>query len=167
MQQGSSTASVAFEHYEPYLVDTCRQLWQYFQRWTTSLDKRPLYDNTVAVYLQLLEVMALPVKSCRRSPSNSAKATRSLTAGITSLLDKCDLSPLNQLRLASLLVHLRSEVIDSSGTMVAARRRVGQPSSIVKELESNITQVCRKPEKFTAFQKDLQVCITNTYLPQS
>ncbi|KAH7078025.1 hypothetical protein BKA63DRAFT_277194 [Paraphoma chrysanthemicola] len=166
-QRESTAGSIAFEHHEPYFMDTQRQLWQYFQSWITSLDKRSLHDDIVSVYIQLLELIASPAGSSGRGLICSSKAARSLGDGFTRLMENGNLSDPDQLRLASLLIHLKSNLNQSLENVDRARRRLGQASSISEAIENRVPRFCRQVEKFSALRKDLQSALCLWTFPDS
>jgi serine/threonine-protein kinase ATR len=158
-QKGGCRGYAASEHYQPWILDTCLALWHHFKRWATGSDKPSFHDETVASYLEVLQMVAIPTKGSEDSLSGSAKSAQSLVRGLASVLEKPTLSVPNQSQLASVLVYLRSLVTEiSNSTSRSGRHRVNNSSSIiVGDLEASISQLCHDTEKFSNLQKDLQV----------
>jgi serine/threonine-protein kinase ATR len=155
--QGTETA--AFEHQQPWILDTCHALWKHFQRWTTGSGKRLFHDEAVGSYLQVLAAIAVSMKVSRNPPSGSAKAAQSLVRGVSSLLEKTNLSAVNQVQLAALLVHLRAALGEVAQTTPARiHQRANSSFTIVESLETNVARLCHDADKFSGLERDLKVC---------
>jgi serine/threonine-protein kinase ATR len=158
-RKGHYTGSAAFEHLQLWIVDTCLVLWQHFKRWTTGSDKRLFHDETLSVYLDVLQAVALPIGGSDYWLSVSAKSVQGLVRGLSSVLEKPNVSILNQLHLATLLVRLRSMFNDMPDTASTSGRRRSKPSSVIVDgLEASVALLCHDREGFCDLQKDLQVC---------
>jgi serine/threonine-protein kinase ATR len=155
--QGRCTDIAAFEHQQPWVLDTCLVLWQHFKRWTTASDKGSFHDEGVGSYLQVLEAVALPMTASEDHYLGSSKAAQSLVGGLSGLLEKSNLSVSNQTQFASLLIRLRTVLNDLSQTTQGIRRRVHPSSIIADDLEAVIAHFCHNGERFSGLQKDLQV----------
>jgi serine/threonine-protein kinase ATR len=155
------TSSATFEQLQPWILDTCLALWQHFKQWTTGSDKRPFHDETMSAYLDVLREVALPIRGSGYGVSGSIKCSQGLVRGLSSLLEKPNLSILNQLQLATMLVRLRAIVNNMSDTAsTAGRRRDTSTPVIVADLETSIAQLCHDRERFCDLVKDLQVDVT-------
>jgi serine/threonine-protein kinase ATR len=157
-QQGRSAGSATFDHHQPFILDTCTALWQHFRRWTTGSEKQSFYDETVNVFLEVLEAVAVPVVLSKGQPPGSSKAAHTLVQGVSSLLEKVNVSPVTQLQLASLLIRLRN-IVDGTNEPHSKSdcQRPTSPSIVLMDLESGVGKLCRDAEKFLDLQKDLQV----------
>lgn len=156
-KQSQISGLAAFEHQKPWIVDTGITLWQHFRRWTTGTDRRPFHDDIVALYLQLLDLTALPTTTLASRPSTFGQKTMTLTHGLQSLLDKLDMSAENQVRLAALLIRLRSaqaDMTNMSPTVTRQKRDSIAPFTI--NLGSTIALLCQDGEMFSTLHQDLQ-----------
>ncbi|KAH8732219.1 hypothetical protein GQ44DRAFT_602205 [Phaeosphaeriaceae sp. PMI808] len=152
-----STGSMTLEHYQPWILDTCLILWQHFRWWTVSSDKHSLHDETVTLYLHVLEAIAVPNISAENCASGSAKVAQSLAHSLSSLLEQPNLAVLNQAQLASLLISLRRAHINFSNTSSnLGRRRANSSFIVVDDLEASVAQFCHDTKKFSEFHRDLQ-----------
>jgi serine/threonine-protein kinase ATR len=157
-QQGHGTGSTTFDHHQPWILDTCLTLWRHFQRWTVGSDKPPFREEILSSYLQLLDAVVVPTGSSSDGLSVSTKAAQTLIRGLSNVLEKPGLSSLNQMQLASSLIRLQSTLTSLSGTPSVSRRRRFDPTcTMVDELAARIAHLCHDAEKFSGFQKDLQV----------
>jgi serine/threonine-protein kinase ATR len=152
------TETAAFEHQQPWILDACHVLWRHFKRWTNGPDKRSYHDEVAGSYVQVLEAITVSMKISENQPSGSAKAAQSLVLGLSNLLENSSLSAVNQVQLASLLIHLRAVLGDFSQTTSAdARQRVLPSLVIVEGLVTTISQFCHDVDKFSSVQRDLKV----------
>lgn len=160
-QKWQCTSISASENYQPWVLDTCLVLWQHFRRWTTGSGKGLLQDETIGLYLEVLQLVIGPTKDSEGRIPRSAKSAQSLIRGLASLLEKPNLSAPNQLQLALLLVRLRAVVSDLSTPVIASsRRRVNSSAVIIDDLEISIAQLCHNAEKFSSLRRYLQVGVT-------
>jgi hypothetical protein len=112
----------------------------------------------VSSYLQLLDAVAVPAGTSLDGLSVSAKAAQTLIRGLSNILEKPDISSLNQMQLASLLIRLQGTLTSPSRTpSVSGRQRSKPKAIIVDELEARIAHLCHDAERFSGLQKDLQV----------
>jgi serine/threonine-protein kinase ATR len=164
-RRGKSTTFVAYDHHQPWILDTCLALWKHFERWTITPVKRPLQDETVALYIQLLEAVALPTEQLADCPPGAQKAAQTLLAGLSGLLNDTSLSNTNQLRLASVLIRLQSSVNGLSNAGAGNGRGRRNPTlTVVETLEANIARICRDADRFLTLSKDLQVSASRSLL---
>jgi hypothetical protein len=149
-----------FEHHQPWVLDTCLKLWRHFHRWTVGSDKPSFRDETVSSYLEVLDAVAVPIKTSEDCPSVSAKAAQTLVCGLSNLLEKPNLSTLNQIHLASLLIRLQITLNGpSKSTSISGRPRFNPSSLIADDLEARIAHLCHDAETFSGLHRDLKVCI--------
>lgn len=157
------TAPASFEHYQPWILDSTVLMWQYFRRWTTGPDKHPLHDEIVALYLQLLELIAAPTTVPETHFLSSTKAVQSLVCSLSILLGNISTalsSESNQIRAASCFTRLHKGLTASrTCTSVPRRRQESTRLAVLKELEANIAKICQHAEQFSHLHRDLQVCI--------
>jgi serine/threonine-protein kinase ATR len=152
------TETAAFEHQQPWVLDTCHVLWRHFKRWTNGSDKCSFHDEVVSSYIQVLEAITVSMRISENQPSGSAKAAQSLVHGLSDILENSSLSTVSQVQLASLLIHLRAVLGDFSQTTSADARQRVPPSLVIAEgLETTISQFCHNVDKFSGVQKDLKV----------
>lgn len=155
--------SIALVHHLPWVVDSIQALWQHFRRWTTTSEKRLLYDEVMLIYLQLLETSLFPLATPEDRPSTSLKTAQALTSSLTELLDNLSTPPASeasQVRLASIFARLRSIVTSpSANTSTLRRRQDAIASFILQDLEKSIAMICQDMEHFSKFHKDLQVWV--------
>jgi serine/threonine-protein kinase ATR len=162
-QQRDCIRATTFEHHLPFVLDNCLVLWQHFQRWTISSDKRSFHDETISSYIQVLEAIAVPTKESDLQLSGSAKAARILVCGLSSLMEQSSLSVFNQIQLASLLIRMRTTLNNNSSSRhMPGRRCVNSLSILADELEASIANICHDAERFSILTKDLQVSFVLT-----
>jgi hypothetical protein len=163
-QQIHCSRPTTFEHHLPFVLDNCLILWQHFRRWTIGSDKRSFHDETITSYIQVLEAIAVPTKEPDLCPSGSTKAARTLVRGLSSLIEKSDLSIFNQIQLASLLIHIRTICNNySKSNHMPGRRCANSLSIFIDNLETSIANLCHDAERFCVLTKDLQVCAFGSY----
>lgn len=155
---GLCSGSTTFEQYQPFIMDTSASLWKHFRRWTTGPTKRSFHDEAVTSYLEVLDAVAKSLKSSSIAHSVSAKAASTLVRGLCDLLETPDLSVVNQIQIASLLVGLQTTLSNLYKLDPAPERRdIRPPTLAVDDLETSIGYLCRDEEKFAVLQKDLKV----------
>jgi serine/threonine-protein kinase ATR len=146
------------EHWRPWVLDACVTLWNHFGRWTLNTNKRPLQNEAVSLYLQLLGAAACPQEVPEDFSPSSQKSTQILLDGVSSLLEMSNFSEDNQFLLASMLVRLQRALNNTSDpTSHITQRRNISTYVITENLGATIAQVCQNVEKFSGLQKDLQV----------
>lgn len=155
---GLSSGLTTFEQYQPFIMDTSHVLWKHFRRWTAGPTKRSFHDEAVTSYLEVLEAVAKSLKPSNITHSGSAKAASTLVRGLCDLLETPDLSVVNQIQFASLLLGLQTTLsslckLDST----PERRNIRPPLLAVDDLEAGIGHLCRNEEKFAVLQKDFKV----------
>lgn len=156
--QGKRKTPTNIGHRLPWILDSCSELWKHLGRWTLNTDKRPLQDETVDLYMQLLEIATFPQEEPQGFCSFSQKRTQGLLSALSGLLDMSSLSEGNQIRLASMLVRLQRALNDLPKPAIDITQRHNDPTLVVtEELGAAIAQVCRNAEKFSGLQRDLQV----------
>lgn len=164
-QQNQRTGSASYEHHEAWFLDTCLRLWQDFRRWTTGADKRSFHDETMSLFLRVLEASVLPLGTTKSLPPASSKTAQSLVRCLLGILDRPDLSTANQVQFASLAIRLRSAREEPIAmTSFTGRRRTDSITLIADDFEGGISVVCQDEAKFGALHKDLQVCLTRPYI---
>lgn len=148
----------SLEHQLPWIADSCDALWQHLSRCTAKVDKHPLPYDVVAIYLQLLEAMSSAILDRYDHSPSASKASLVLANGITSMLEKVELSPANQLHLASMLVRLRAASSAGSQLVPGQQSRYENLQvNFTEGLESTILKLCHDKFKFPSLEKDLQV----------
>ncbi|KAF1947946.1 hypothetical protein EJ02DRAFT_429695 [Clathrospora elynae] len=160
---GKPTGPVVLEHHLPWVLDTIHELWQHFGRWTTSSDKRPLHDEIIALYLQLLGLVLFPSATPEDRFSDSLKAAQGLTNSLTELLDHLS-TPLasesNQIRLASIFTRLCSVLkLPSTNASVPRSRQDATRSVVLTDLEAVVARFCQNVEQFSRLHRDLQLAL--------
>lgn len=150
-----------FEQQSLWILDTCDELWHYFQRWTTGPNKGPLHDETVAIYMQLVGAFASLDHEQTDFGPGSKKAALMAISSIARLVETLFTSPLsesNQTQLALLLTRLcHLAQPEAPRRSVLDRRR--QPPEVfeTESLSQNAKRICENSEVLSALQKDLQV----------
>lgn len=158
-QRNQQTGSAAYEHHEPWILDTCLALWQDFKRWTTGAEKRPFHDEAVSSFLRVVEALVLPSGTTTAQSLTFPKAAQGLVHSLLGILNRSDLSAASQMQLASLIIRLRSAQEKSIASHPTTGRRRTNPILFITDgLESGIAVVCQDQGKFAALHKDLQVC---------
>lgn len=162
LTDGRRAGPSSLEHHKPWIFDSTLKLWQYFRRWSTSSDKHMLRDETISIYLRLLETVIFPETSSEDDFSNSPKAAQAFADSLSSLITSASILSLsvpNQIRLASLITRLRNRltVHAKSAPVVRPRQAINQ-SVILDDLEASITRTCHHVERFSRLDRDLQVC---------
>lgn len=153
--------SALFEQQYPWILDTCEEFWHFFGRWTTGSDKRPLHDETVTLYMQLVETLTIPDSEPINRFSTSRKAALASVNCVSRLLDILAISPMSadgQIMLAVMLTRLYHVTqIDSKQSRVLDQRR--QPSRVFETglLKQSVRRICENAEVFDYLEKDLQV----------
>ena len=153
-----------FEQQSLWILDTCDELWHYFRRWTTGSHKRPLHDETITLYMQVVEMLAIPGSQPRYCSSGPGKAVLMSISCVARLIDSLATSPMsdtNQTQLALMvtrLCHLAQSQAPQKG--VLDRRR--QPSEVfdAEMLKQSARRICENTEVLPGLQKDLQVRAT-------
>ncbi|KAF1842478.1 uncharacterized protein K460DRAFT_346363 [Cucurbitaria berberidis CBS 394.84] len=162
-QTRKSTSSAAFQHYLPWVLDSCLALWQHFKRWTIGSDQHLLYNDIVALHIQLLDLLVFPTVAPERCFSTTPKAAQFLASSLTDLLERFLAPPLPdliQIDLASMITRLRGILNVSTSRKSAPLRRQDVTRSVVsRDLESSIAKVCQNIEKFSGLHKDLQLAL--------
>lgn len=155
--------SILFEQQYPWISDTGEELWHYFRRWSTA-DKRPLHDETVALYMQLVDTLAISGSEPEARFSSSGKAAAFATRSVAHLIESLATSPMsdsNQIQLALLLTRLcnNSQIGTQSNNLFDRRR---QPFEMfgTELLKQSARGTCENAEVFSSLQKDLQVRAT-------
>jgi hypothetical protein len=112
----------------------------------------------VNAFLEVLEAVAVPVVSSKDQFPGSSKAAHTLVQGLSSLLEKPNLSDVNQIQLASLLIRLRN-IVDGLGEphSKSESQRPTSSSIVLVDLEIGVKSLCQNAETFSGLQKDLQV----------
>lgn len=151
-----------------WALDTCDELWHYFRRWTTRSNKLPLYDETIALYMQLVEAMAVPETAQRDRALGLRKATLMAISSVACLIESLATSPMlesNQLQLALMVTRLyyftHTEVPQRS---VLDRWR--QPGEMfdTDALKQSAKKISENVDLLSGLQKDLQVRATRCCL---
>lgn len=163
-QTGKSASSVSFQHYLPWVLDSCLALWQHFKRWTISSDRHLLYDETIVLYMQVLDSVAFPTTMPEGCFSEVPKAAQFLATSLVDLLDRFSASPLSdptQIQFASMFTRLRS-ILNASSSQESAhlRRKDATKSIILIDLEASVAKICQNVEQFSVLHGDLQVRVT-------
>lgn len=152
------------EQQSTWILDICDELWNYLQRWTTSSDEWPLHDETIAIYMQLMEVLAVPDPEANEYCPSLLKATLTAVSSLASLVRALDTSPMsdsNQTQLALLLTrfcHLAQP--EERQSNVLDRRRNPLQVLDTDALRQSAQMVCENTELLSGLEKDLQVCGT-------
>ncbi|KAF1921015.1 hypothetical protein BDU57DRAFT_509551 [Ampelomyces quisqualis] len=166
-QKGLAAGSATSDCHQPFILDACNVLWQHFRRWTITPEKRSFHDETVNVFLKLLEAVAVPAVLSKVHPSGWSKAAHTLVQGLSDLLEKPSFTATVQLQLASLLVRLQKMVDGIDGHRFISDSHRPKFSSIVLDLEVGVGNLCRNAEKFSGLQKDFQLALCLWTLPDS
>lgn len=155
------TSPPAFEHQQPWILDSTIMLWRHFKRWSTSSEKQSFRDETVTLYLHLIEALALPTASRRDYFVNFPKAAQALTSSLSSFAENDSISVLsesNQIRLALLFTRLRSRLTSGpfEDQLHHGRQALGL-AIMLNSLESIVAQLCQSTKRFSAIGKDMKV----------
>ncbi|CAA9966791.1 Protein kinase rad3 [Pyrenophora teres f. maculata] len=157
------SSSIMLTHHLPWVVDSVQALWQHFRCWTTTSEKRPLCDDIMLLYLQLLETALFPPIPPGDRPSTSLKTAQALTSSLDELLDKLSTPPAsesNQVRLASLFTRLQSIVSSPPTNPSTSRRRQDTSVTfILQNVEKSVARTCQDVDHFSSFHKDLQLAL--------
>ena len=160
---GSSASPAAFTHSLPWILDNMLAMWQHFKRWTASFEKRLLNDEIVALFMRLLEVFAFPNSDVEEHFLNTTKAARASASSLLDIMESDSLTRMserNQIRLASMLIRLRSVFSKLLSSEPAHRHRQHMTRLVIlSDLEANVIRICRQVYQFSHFHKDLQVSV--------
>lgn len=155
--------SAPFEQQYPWILDILNELWHYFRRWTTGYDKCPLHDDTIALYIQLVDTLAVPSPQLTSRFSNSDKAVLASSSSVSSLIESLATSSMtdeNQIRLALTVTRLfHVAQVETVRRGVLDRRHRSSRSCNTGLLKQSATGICENTDIFSALQKDLQVRI--------
>jgi serine/threonine-protein kinase ATR len=150
-----------FEQQYPWIIDTCEELWCYFRRWSTASDKRPLHDETTALYMQVINNLTIPGSGLVDGPSASVKAaTTSINsiAGLIESLATSSMSDSNQGQLALMATRLcRTARTERCQRKVLHRRCQPSQAFDTEALKQSATRICENVEVLSGLHKDLQV----------
>lgn len=146
----------------PWVSDTCEELWSYFCRWSTASEKRPLHDESVALYMRIFDSLAI---SCSESVGRSSPSAKAITMSVNSIarliegLASSPMSESNQDQLALMVTRLyRTARTESYHKTVLDRRRQPCETFDMEALEQSATRISKNTEVFSSIRKDLQVC---------
>ncbi|KAF9697303.1 hypothetical protein EKO04_004887 [Ascochyta lentis] len=157
------TGCALFEQIYPWILDTCEELWHYFKRWTTDSDKRPLYNEIVASYMQLVDTLAIPSSEPRSRFSSSIKAVSTSISSVSRLIENLATSSLsddNQIQLARMLTRLcHVTYVETAQGSVLDRRRHSSHALDIGLLKQTAGRICENTEVFSDLQKDLQLAL--------
>jgi serine/threonine-protein kinase ATR len=152
-------------------LDGCLTLWQRYRQCASHIERANSHDEIEATFLNILNTVALPILSPDNELSRSPKVVLSFTTRLSDLIQTCStspLSPLNQTRLASLLIRLRSSLEEPRDRGNNARRHYRDLRTLVVDhLEATISSVCRNITKHKCLDRDLQVEKSNALAYQA
>ena len=153
--------SALFEQQYPWILDTCEEFWHYFRRWTTSSDRGPLHDETIMLYMQLMDTLTIPSSEPRNLFSNLSKAASASVSSVARLIETLATSSMsdgNQIQLALMVTRLChvAQIETRQGSVFDRRRRPSHVSD-TESLKQSARRICENTEVFFALQKDLQV----------
>ncbi|KAF2633644.1 hypothetical protein BU25DRAFT_381226 [Macroventuria anomochaeta] len=154
---------VLFQQQYPWILDTCEELWHYFRRWNTGSDKRPLHDETIALYMQLVDTLAIPGSEPKDRFSDSGKAASISISSIARLIESLAISSMsdsNQTQLALMVTRLcHVAQIETPQESVLDRRR--RPAKVfdTEPLKHSARRICENTEVLSGLQKDLQLAL--------
>lgn len=156
------TETSPFKQQSSWILDSCDELWHFFQRWTTGTNTHPLHDGTIALYMQLLETFAIPEPELKDRSPYLRKATSMAFSNVARLVESLATSPAsenNQTQLALLITRLcqytQLEATHISGPDV--RHGLNRdPDANMLRLSAG--RICEQTKVLTGLQKDLQVC---------
>lgn len=160
----SHIGSALFEQQYPWILDTCGDFWHYFRRWTTSSDKCLVHDETMMLYMQLIDILTIPSSEPRNHFSGSSKAAAASASSLTRLIETLGTSLMsdeNQIQLALMVTRLcHVAQIETKQSSIFDRRR--QPSQVLEteSVAQSARSICENTEVFSGLQKDLQVSRT-------
>ena len=156
--------SALFKQQSSWVSDICDELWHYFRRWTTGSNKRPLHDETIALYMQLVETFAVPELEPRDHSSTLRKAASMAISSVAHLIENLATSPMsdsNQTQLALMVTRLRYLAQpDVSQRSALDPRHETSKAFCTEMLKQSATIICKNTEVLSGLQKDLQVCAT-------
>ncbi|CAO2647756.1 Nn.00g086780.m01.CDS01 [Neocucurbitaria sp. VM-36] len=159
----TSTSSACFQHYLPWVMDSCIALWQHYKYCTTGSENHLLHDGIVALYLQALNSVTFTSTAPEDRFFKTPKAAQFLICSITDLLEHflaSNLSDSIQTQFASTLTRLRSVLnISTTNDFTSQPRQEATRSVILRDLEFSIAEVCQDAERFSALHKDLQLAL--------
>ncbi|UPX14349.1 Non-specific serine/threonine protein kinase [Ascochyta rabiei] len=157
------TGLALFEQIYPWILDTCEELWHYFRRWTADSEKRPLHNEIVTLYMQLVDTLAIPSSEPRNRFASSIKAASASVGSVLRLVENLATSSLsdgNQIQLARMLTRLcHVAYVETEQGRVLDRRR--HPSHVhdTELLKQAAGRICENTEVFSGLQKDLQLAL--------
>jgi serine/threonine-protein kinase ATR len=155
-----SAVPSATEAYLPWALDGCLALWQRYRQCATHLERTNSHDEIEAAFLQVLNIVALPIMTPENELSRSPKVMLSFTTRLSDLVQTCSISPLskpNQIRLASLLIRLRSFLEQPRGRGNARRHYRDLRTLVIDHLEITIGSFCQAVKEHKPLERDLQV----------
>jgi serine/threonine-protein kinase ATR len=160
-----SAVPFATEAYFPWALDACLTLWQRYRQCVAHLERAISHDEIEATFLNILNVVALPIISPDNELSRSPKVVLSFTTRLSDLIQTCSispLSPLNQTRLASLLIRLRSSLEEPQDRGNDTRHHYRDSRTLVVDhLGTTIDSVCQNIKNHKGLERDLQVEYSN------
>ncbi len=162
-----TSRNAIYEQQTMWALDICDELWYYFRRWTTGPTKPPLYDETMTIYMQLLEALAIPNNVHRDCALSLRKATLMTIGSVACLVESLaipSMSECNQLQLALMVTRLYySTQTEVSRGSLLDRRRQPVRTFDTDALKQSAKRICENSELLSGLQKDLQVCDTRYY----
>lgn len=151
-----------FEQQCPWVLDTCEELWSYFCRWSTASEKRPLHDETIALYMRILNSLTTSGSGSVDRFSPSTKAITTSVNSVARLIEGLAASPMlhsNQDQLALMVTRMyHTARTEPCHKTVLDQRRQPCETLDTEALEQNATRISKNTEVFSGLQKDLQVC---------
>ncbi|KAH6616589.1 hypothetical protein C7974DRAFT_427548 [Boeremia exigua] len=152
-----------FEQQYSWILDTCDELWHYFRRWTIELTMRPLHDETVALYVELLGSFVVPDLEHKGYPLSLRKTALTTISSIASLVETLNTLPMsdkNQIQLALVVTRLwHFTQVKAPKRSVLDRQR--QPSRVFDTdiMKQSVRKTCGNTQVLSGLQKDLQLSL--------
>jgi serine/threonine-protein kinase ATR len=160
-----SAVPSASEAYLPWALDGCLALWQRYKQCAAHIERADPHNEIEAAFLQILNIVALPIMTPENELSRSPKVMLSFTTRLSDLVQTCSTSPLstlNQIRLASLLVRLRSFVEQPRHRGKTRHHDRDLKTLVVDHLETTIGSFCQAVKENKPLERDLQVNHSST-----
>ncbi|KAF2791318.1 hypothetical protein K505DRAFT_376871 [Melanomma pulvis-pyrius CBS 109.77] len=158
-----SAVPSATETHFPWALDSCLTLWQSFRQCSAHLERGQLHDEIEAAYIQVLEIIALPIMAPEDDLSRTPKVVLSFSTRLSDLIQICSACPfsaINQIRLASLLIRLRCslEKPHDRGVVLGHCHRDLNPL-VVDYIEPIIRNICQNIIGYKSLERDLQLAL--------
>jgi hypothetical protein len=155
------TENALFKQQSTWILDTCHELWHFFQRWTTGSSTHALHDEVIASYLQLIVTFTIPRPGGREHSVHLRKAISLSIDSVTHLVESLAASPMSescQTQLALLLTRLCHFAQPDALNTPRPHQQRGIPKTFDTEmLRESIRVNCGKLEVLSGLQEDLQV----------